>query len=1572
MSDSIWNRIGDLAKHMAKGNVVKFAWDVGTAAWNDSEEYNGFSNIIKASGKNLYGNSTLALADAAGAINKVPGVSWTLEKIDQINEKVIREPATTFNLALGDVARGKASFFDPDTWKNAYAGAESGVTFGQSKFYAEDTISSEVLNHRSYFDPKFNIYDPREREEAYKKGTFASNISGTYDIEMAIFGDVSLAAGKVGKIVKASELAQGTVSNADKVAKFAEDITKAQYGVKNRFSPILEDFTKNDSVYALNHPMVKASDQPALLANLLGASKDVDNTALILRSALGDPKAMGELSIMRADMSDALKAARADLSTVDEFKLFAQPDESGMLPFLNESDAVINDAAKNYAALAKNDEYFAKLMELGAGGGALTRTSGPLVRGVENFIAEARATKYYDKATGAAKVEVFQPTPFHRLYQKVSWAAGERPAGIVNFNDPDSYKEIVATIDMLDGTSKLGRKSKKAIVPLTPGQKSAILDEYIAAATPEARFAAVQKLEASMMRAITAKYGVTEEAANKLYNDYTRARSSALKNIKDKGFMVDTDGQIIVVPQLESQSADYLPIMDFSVLDDLLRADKGGIIGALASSKQGVLNTADLMQDFFKAGALLRLGYTQRNAIDSQLRIAAAVGAMTTLRHLGPGMKNLLNNTIKTPARLIDRYLPVDSNMTLAEINKANTEVIGELKVLKDEIAELEAKLSLHPDDVALEGKLATKRIIQEDKQAIYQHYSDVLARQDLKAPKDRIGTGSFSVTTTDGRTYVLPDAFGGPLGDMYRRLASSGNTIQRLFENNSDLYKSRLATKGIQAITPENPGYFDQWAQTLRQQFGNSAVVKKLAAGESVDDVTNWLIHSPEGRDLRRRLYSGGEDLAKAKAGLSSREAEEYVTRINGFLDQYLPASSSLRGKIKEITAGDLRKAFTDPTELPIIHGHLLEEAMTWKSRFAYKNLVNEAFHFLGTLPEDTWARNPLYVHLYRKEAERRVQIMAAQKGDFFSVADQEKIMGIAHRTAQRQMKEILFNIERRSNLSATLKFISPFFSAQENAYKTWFKLSVANPAIANRAYMVWQAPNRAGWVTDQDGNPVPAGETSGNDIMWLPIPKGATKIPIIGKGLESFVRPDVKEGDKTIYGGGLGIPKASLDLIFQGGLDVLFNKGNPNVASDIFPVGPYVGVPVSEIVKRQPKLADSFKWALPYGAYKDAKSAFLPAWFQKLEARFQGMDDTGFAKSYQLIYNTEMHNAKLNGTPIPTEKEILNKTKDYWNMRTAASLIMPFAPRFESPYKYYMDKSREYDRKFGVNSGAKFLEDYPDFFEFSASLSKNPSSVQYSVNAVENIEKYGDLVGTLYKIDPKLIGLVVNDPKGYEFSDAAYDYLANKKISPSSKATFLSTLDPGEAQKKTEAEKGWIQYNKLTKLIDTELANRGLSSIQEKGAEDLAAIKSAVVNKLSVAVDANGKPILNEKTGTLEPSAWSLDYKDSDGSKTDKVISGLNAVIKDKTYWPENKNKPMWKSVSVYLDFRKGIAKELSKRETKSINAKANKDLRKVYDVVVAKLKKDDPVGFSYLYDRFLSQDLVYDKYLTPKETK
>lgn len=1718
---SVWNRIGDIASNTAKGifnftgevaeatgSASRFALDVGTAPWNDDDEYNGFIQTFKTAWAKEGTDIIKPFASAGGAIYKVPGVakagnviSTAGEFLYKANQEIIREPASTYFLMQGQVSGGNASFFNPDDWKKAYKGAQE-IDFGKA------FSSGGVAAGRMSYDPQFNIYDPREREAAFNGGIYGA-VEKTANIGVQIFGDITFGVAKGLKVAKASILGVGKLNNADAVAKAAEDITKAQYGVDNRFTKVLKDFTDNNSTYALSHPMVKSSSSPGLLAHLLGDSVDVDETALILRSALGDPKAMDDLRVQRKYITDALEAERGKLSAVDEFKLFAAPDGSGMLPFLNDNKVVADEILANYRSLAANDKYFADLMEVGKGGGALTRTTGKVLQGTEDFIAKARAFKFYDKAVGNPRIEIYQPTPFHIMYQKISYSQGERPAGLVDFNDPDSYREIIANINRLGPTSssKLVPKKFNGLGAFTQEQSKKLLDDFLKASTPEAKFAATKSFESSAVKALAAKYGIKQEAADAIYNNYDGARTSALKSIQDKGFMVDTDGSVLRIPQLESQTANYLPLMDFDVLDNLLKRNAREI-NLIDDITSPIFNSLDLVQDLFKAAVLLRLGYTFRNTLDSSLRIAGSIGAYAQLRHLGPGLKNIITDKVKTPSRLIDKYKAVDSGMTFKQVQQSSVGVIDELNKLKSSISALEAKLSLNPDDLDLAGELNTFKLLQEEKQSIYQHYTDVLNRskgaklkpvypnvrnytdggtgglpgtrsvvgfvdtkyvskmpgntvdtervnffrkelssgkgfdepimvvynndsglayvgegnhrlqaallenipyvpirvvrgtesemisftkegrspkqiknnktlpfttggaqgpveymppdvhpsfifdkeyitdKDLFAQggkeldtKKRIGSGSYTVTTSDGQVYELNDAFGGPLGDMFRRIASSGNSFERMVDSNTDLYKRSLSSKGIGVVKPTDPAYFDQWAQTLRTQFGNSAIVNKIIAGENIDDITRWLKSSSDGRDLRRRLT------------ISSDESSEYVNKINGFLDQYLPVSSNLRSKIKDITPEDLRSTFKDPTTLPLIHGHVLEDAVKNNSKFKVKETINGLFKLLATMPEDAFARNPVYVHLYREEAKRRLDIMAGLKTEIVSTADQEAIMMQARKFALREMKNILFNIERKTNLATAMKYINPFFSAQENAYKTWMKLAVADPSIVNKGYLVWQSPNRSGLVTDEDGNQVPVGQTKGNDTIWLDLPKGLTKIP----GLESLTRA--------------GIPKGSLDIIFQGGLDVLYNTGNPNLFADIFPVGPYVAVPVAQLTKDQPTLQDSLKGMFPYGLPKNAVSAFLPPFIQRQITSNAGLDDPQFSRTFQLIWKTEQQNAKRDGKPAVQFDKIMDMTKDYYRMRTYANLIMPFAPRFDTPYQYYLDKSREYKRVYGLDADAKFLNDYPEYFSFSASLSKNPTGVQSSVVAAENTKKYSTLITELTQINPKLIGLVTNDPTGYNFSQAAYNFLYKKKISPGSSETFLSSQSPIESQRQNEAEKGWIQYNKLADFLDNQLQARGLSSTQQTGAEDLAYIKKEYVRKLSIQTDPEGKPMFDNKTGQYVQTAWSDDYLDSDGSKTNKVILGLSTVLQDETFMKDNKNSTTWKSVSLYLDIRKAIAQNLLNRDVKSIDAKANGDLKFIYDGMVNKLKQDDKLGFAYLYDRFLSQDLITDRYLTPK---
>jgi len=86
---------------------------------------------------------------------------------------------------------------------------------------------------------------------------------------------------------------------------------------------------------------------------------------------------------------------------------------------------------------------------------------------------------------------------------------------------------------------------------------------------------------------------------------------------------------------------------------------------------------------------------------------------MATLRHVGPGIKNLVNNTIAVPARFIDTYRPVDAGMTVKQVQRENVRVIKKLEDVKSQIAELEAKVQLHPEDLDLAGQRQHSKVIR-------------------------------------------------------------------------------------------------------------------------------------------------------------------------------------------------------------------------------------------------------------------------------------------------------------------------------------------------------------------------------------------------------------------------------------------------------------------------------------------------------------------------------------------------------------------------------------------------------------------------------------------------------------------------------------------------------------------------------------------------------------------------------------------------------------------------------------------------------------------------------------------
>lgn len=1532
-----FKQVGTLGKDIAGAALAqpKFIWDVATAPWNDAEEFNGFTNTLKNAGGNWLTSTLRPVSDVAA----MPGVQPAFQKLNDVTYSYVQRPLSTFALASQAKMGDPFSQFKPSTWQDAWNATDiGGVTSGQ----AITKGIMDAVNGR-----QLNVYDKAERDRVYRDSLFGKSLSGITDAVVTVGLDPLNLAGPAIKGIKASNAVTNALESADDVVEAARGIRAAASGIEtNKYTTWLDRLAEGDSMYAYNDAAVKSSSAPGLLAHAFGQAKTREDAAEVALAAIGDREALDALRLRRPDLGDALDKAQGRVTRLQALKLGSAPDGAQASLFPWEDAELLAAEQANLKAIRANYKWVDDLLTMADTnpGGTLTRTvGGSGVQAVNDFLAKGRSLRFYQEGRNSKRwlsaptVEYFQPTPFHTLYQRVSWAENERPAGLVDLNDANSIHEVVAFVNrglnladkkvnrmashvrLEDGVYKFtdDKGVEHAYQALTDEKARGLIDSYMAAATPEERSFAVMNIENEVLKAVAGKHGISLADRDAFYAAYMAKRKSALQSMKDYGFGIDADGSVIMVPQIESQTADFLPLMDVDKLDSLLwRRGTRPAMQAAATAGESLVHTADVLNDMFKLGALMRLGYTVRNGIEAQLRIAATTSAVGALDALPGGARHFFTNRRSGAVRLVD-------SVTGVATQESYQRAKASYATLRDEVADLRTRIDRLGADEAAEKAVLTTTL--EQKQTLLEAYSSVMKRaKGENTGKARLAQGKISIESAfpqlDGSTaYMVDDAFGGNLGDMWAQTISADATYATMINDNATIVGRNMVNNGFGAVTPDDPHYWTEWARTLSHQLRNSPIMRQFAEGNSTSDVAAWL-RSAKGAPTRKALH------------ILPDEVDEYVLRAAKFAQDHV-GNDELKALLLSdgpITADMVRKASETLPRLNPIHGHTIAENLENLSTPLWRKATTGIMRMLGSMPEDAWARNPLYAKLYRDALRKRVNMFEGIQERALTSDELWSVQKAAHQDALTGVKSILFNVDRKTNAAYLLRMIAPFFSAYENSIKFWGKTVLDNPAIANRAYGVFTMPNRVTvtdpgtgeqvpMATDKDGNPVPITEASMDDVMWFQVPKWMKSLPFVGEGLSSLDQ--------------VGVAKRSLDVIFGGDFQI--------------PVGPYVAMPLSAIVKDRPDLEESLAWALPFGP-TPGLSSMLPTWLRRQMVKNQGQDNATYANFYNLIWQTEMQKAQEAGVKGPSAAEIKKMTDAYFNMHSVANLVLPFAPRFNTPYRFYIDEYHKMQQQYGYEAGDRFWAKYGDqFYRFTTSLSKNTTGAQASVDAVLRSKKYSSLIGEVVNIEPKLIGAMVNNPNGYDFSAAAYQWQGETPVAPGSSVKFRDKNDPAAAEKANRAQLGWQQFREGMDAINAVMQARGLASLSQSGAEDLAELKTLMVNRIG-------------RTNT----AWADDYMDTDGSKTQRAIRGLTAIVNDKRFMRDNGDNPTWKSVAVYLSMRSQMQQLLRMRPEKSLEAKSNSDLAEIWGLMVTRLANEDE-GFRDIQERFLSQDGVYDKF-------
>jgi hypothetical protein len=801
---------------------------------------------------------------------------------------------------------------------------------------------------------------------------------------------------------------------------------------------------------------------------------------------------------------------------------------------------------------------------------------------------------------------------------------------------------------------------------------------------------------------------------------------------------------------------------------------------------------------------------------------------------------------------------------------------------------------------------------------------------------KDRFGLRWFEVNG-----YRMQDARGTPADgrNLHEALvAQTSNLNARLFGAEADeLSKMRKATADHRTFAPDDAEYGSRWEHVLNKQVAQDAVGRRLLAGESVEDVATWLRTDEAGQaymkqdPLWRTAESRGltlEEILEWRAG----QVEDLTLGHRQLADAAIEGRASV---------DDLQAVEPDVGRWMPVHGQVVADAFGGSAWSRLRNdLVSKTYKALSGLPSTVLARNRFFDQMYRKEVDRLMRLSE-------DVEMSDDALRLVERQARdfslAQVKRWLFDVSEESDLAHMLRFVSPFFMAQQEVLTRWAGLAAENPAFILQMRKVWNSPEKAGIIVDENGSRIDAngnatvvatGESTeaGEDrFVVLPIPEWAEDIP----GAQALSR-------------------------------ARFNKESLNVALQLnsgIGTGPIVQVPVNEIVKDRPDLASSLKFALPYGTSQDTLDLMLPATVKRMRTQAQEEGSDEYRNAAIRIYYDMVTDYNLGKRDTkPTWTEAKEASDAFWSMRTVASFVSPAAPWFTSPYQMQIEAYRNAQDLYRAAeepgeenlslAGAAGRPRTPDewfldkfgreFFALTQSVSDSVDGVPPTVEGFVARKEHQELIESLQV--PALGGLVVGAEGAGEFSRDVYEHQKVTPIREGSDTTQREGMTIEEAMAAPDVRMGWMKFSRFMDLLDAEVVQRGLPNLQVSEAQDLAALKRAYVEKLAE-----------------QFPAWYREFADPDPLAAKDKIADLRAIAADDTL----AKRPDIRGLQQYLRIRDVMARELATRQAaggaSTLQARSNQDLAHLWDTLVMKLKTDAGYGlaFSDLHSRWLAND-------------
>jgi hypothetical protein len=1015
--------------------------------------------------------------------------------------------------------------------------------------------------------------------------------------------------------------------------------------------------------------------------------------------------------------------------------------------------------------------------------------------------------------------------------------------------------------------------------------------------------------------------------------------------------------------------------------------------------QDALLTSATFLNRWWKVGVLFRLGYPMRVLADDHMRIAARLGYVSFLAANVPeGIKNSYYNHLPGFAAGTRRSA-AKADFAIAKAKRQQVVAhFGRDKAHSDdEWAELQVAVKAHlngggtPEQIArmreldpdgrvvewvdltkqatrLRASVATRtrnlaKMREEGADAGKQnaaqtalleaegalsHVTEQLAgrfdpaelRSQIKqydaalglgpknyrAPKRHIGESD--VDLGDGNTVGGAFAVQG-----YHEATSSSHAFNYLLTDGEEM-GTRLNQAGHwRSVAPGEPGYYQLWANVLNHQFQHSPEFMSIVRGEAKtpQGFASWL-SKPEQAHLRERMTFYAHD-AQDWGGRLLAMAEDYT----GGSDERL-LELMRKGRV---SARQLERLFPKGDQrLPHLHGQLadVQSGRAGASRM-FADGVQRAFGVISEMPTDRLSRHPFFNAVYKREVKAAYRVHVAEKGgSAFTDADRQVIENLARRKALKELKLTLWDISAHSHAANTMRFLSPFFAAHQEALNRWWNIAKDDPSVARHFQMFFDNIRNTGLAYNDDtGEAVMPGEGiggAGNKIM-LKVP-WADDNNAVNKWL-------------LAHGGGKywSVNENGLNLILQNGI---LNPG----------VGPLVTIPVEELVRRYPEATEFEKVARALNQYPPAADNFkdlvagqaLPAWSKRMVSYFQGEKSEEFGRYYMTNFADNLTTFRLQYDREPTELE-LKKIQDKANKETHTDLVLMALSNATSitpakPMSKYavvqngLQKLYEQMRTEGHDMEwlrSNFRSQYGDaYMAMIYSMGSNPAHLQGSVGEVKAIKKHGYLAK---HIDPSLIRMAIgpevdeSDKAEQLYSSSAASWLKSQETGTPGE-NFRGKKDPRDVATSLVVSQGWDMYDEMVNSLDVLADQQGLSGYEQ--------------SPQLVEAKRRGLDYIKSQNPVFAHSYDSYTQKSFDKLVDDmRLIASNRTLAKDPTrsdvYW-----------LSQYIQMRDMVQATLKQRAAtggdKTIGAKANADLARAFSNGLSYINSQSPYFKQFSY--------------------